>query len=55
MVYQIDNLILNDPRAGWDGIHKGDTAPSGVYIWFAEIEFIDGRKEIIKGDVSLFR
>ena len=54
-VYQTDNLILNDDRAGWDGIHRGRTAQTGVYIWFAEIEFIDGRKEVIKGDVSLFR
>ena len=55
MVYQTDNLFLNDPRAGWDGIHRGQPAQTGVYIWFAEIEFIDGRKEVIKGDVSLFR
>jgi len=55
MMYQADNLNLNDPRAGWDGLHRGRDAQTGVYIWFAEIEFIDGRREVIKGDVSLFR
>lgn len=55
MVYQMNDLILNDTSAGWNGTHRGRPAQTGVYIWSAEIEFIDGRREVIKGDVSLFR
>jgi gliding motility-associated-like protein len=54
-IFQSDNLELNNPAAGWDGFYRGRNAQTGVYIWYAEIEFIDGRKEVIKGDVSLFR
>ena len=28
---------------------------SGVYIYFAEIEFLDGRIEVYKGDVTATR
>lgn len=55
LLYQIGNLTLNNPSAGWDGNYRSQQMQTGVYIWSAEIEFIDGRKEIIKGDVSLFR
>lgn len=45
----------NIPNIGWDGKHRGQDMNPGVYVYQAEIEFIDGRKEIFKGDVTIVR
>ncbi len=52
-VYQYFNFSPNDPAYGWDGKHKGLPLDPAVFTWFAEIEFIDGRVEIFKGDITL--
>jgi gliding motility-associated-like protein len=38
----------------WDGSHKGDPAPSEVYIWYVSY-ILDGRQMIDKGDITLIR
>jgi len=45
----------NDEREGWDGTYKGDLLPSGVYVWRAEILFVDGVMLPYEGDVTLLR
>lgn len=40
---------------GWDGFARGKLAPAGVYVWYAEIEFENGRNKVLKGDVTLSR
>ncbi|MFM8486649.1 MAG: gliding motility-associated C-terminal domain-containing protein, partial [Bacteroidota bacterium] len=45
----------NIPNIGWDGKHRGQDMNPGVYVYQAEIEFIDGRKEIFKGDITIVR
>lgn len=40
---------------GWNGQHNGKPAPSDVYAWLAEVEFLTGRKVLLKGDVTLLR
>ena len=47
------NLPLNDELSGWDGTMKNEMMPSGVYIWMAEVEYFDGHREIIHGEVVL--
>lgn len=54
-VWEQYNIQPNDPLAGWDGTHRGQHVNPAVYTWFAEVEYIDGRVEIFKGDVSLVR
>lgn len=54
-VFKNNNLTLNDPNEGWNGVLKSIPAPTGTYIYFADIEFIDGHREIFKGDVLLTR
>ncbi len=55
IVFERDNFQPNDALFGWDGTHKGQTLNPAVFVYFAEIEFIDGRVEIYKGDLTLFR
>ncbi len=45
----------NDPQYGWDGAFKGRTMNPGVYLYVAEVEYIDGRTELLKGEVTLLR
>lgn len=40
---------------GWDGTFKGQLMDNDVYIYHAQIEFIDGTVELEKGDVTLVR
>lgn len=52
-VYQYFNFEPNNPAYGWDGMHRNQKMDPAVFTWFAEIEFIDGRVELFKGDVTL--
>lgn len=54
-VYTANNFSANDPRYGWDGNKAGEKMNPAVFVYFAEIEFADGRIEIFKGDVTLIR
>ena len=54
-VYQYNNFLPNNPADGWDGTHRGQPMNPAVFVWFAEIEFIDGRVEFFEGDVTLVR
>jgi len=54
-LFVASNFYPNDNFFGWNGSFEGQEMNSGVYIYFAEIEFLDGRKIIYKGDVTLIR
>ncbi len=53
MVFQRDNFQPNNPNLGWDGTFQGRKLRSAVFVFYAELEYIDGRTEIIKGDFVL--
>ncbi|MDX1666181.1 MAG: gliding motility-associated C-terminal domain-containing protein, partial [Saprospiraceae bacterium] len=52
---ELTDFQPDDPRYGWDGRYRSQPMPSGVYVFLAEIEFLDGKVEVFSGDVSLFR
>ncbi len=55
-IFQVFNFEPNNPAVGgWDGRHRGKLLDTGVFAWFAEVEFVDGRVEIFEGDVTLMR
>ncbi|MEM8909237.1 MAG: gliding motility-associated C-terminal domain-containing protein, partial [Bacteroidota bacterium] len=48
--------LLQDNRAGvWDGRFKGQALDPGVYVWLAQIEFIDGQIQNYEGNVTLMK
>jgi gliding motility-associated-like protein len=55
MVFQSPKVFPARDDASWDGFFNGKQAPIGVYIFFAEVFYIDGHTEIVKGDVTLIR
>ena len=40
---------------GWNGTFKNSSSNSGVYVYVATIEFVDGHIDIFKGDFVLLR
>ena len=54
-LYTANDFSPNDTQFGWDGEFQGQIVNSGVYIYFAEIEFVDGRTEIFRGDLTITR
>jgi gliding motility-associated-like protein len=55
LVYEGYNFPPNDPLYGWDGIFRGEPMNPAVFAFFTIVEFINGEKRIIKGDVTLVR
>nr|MBX2877474.1 gliding motility-associated C-terminal domain-containing protein [Saprospiraceae bacterium] len=55
LIYQDDNFMPNDPIHSWDGSYKGQRLSSAVFVYVAEITFVDGLTEVFKGDVALVR
>ena len=55
MVYEGRNLALNDESQGWDGDYRGQPLNPGVFVYIAEIEFIDNSVLQFEGDITLIR
>ncbi|MBX2873090.1 MAG: gliding motility-associated C-terminal domain-containing protein, partial [Saprospiraceae bacterium] len=54
-VYEGYDAAPNDPSLAWDGTYRGQPLNSGVYVYYVEVTFVDGRTEVFKGDVALVR
>lgn len=44
-----------DIKIGWDGYYRNKLCQQDVYVWKAAVEFIDGKKVVKAGDVTLLR
>jgi len=53
LLFSSDDAI--DIRQGWDGRFKGQALNSAVYVYIAEVEFIDGEVILYRGDVALVK
>jgi len=49
------NFMPDDRNVGWAGDFKGEPVNPGVFVWWAEVELIDGQKILMKGDVTVVR
>lgn len=52
-VFEDFDFQPNDPIHGWDGTYRGKALDPAVFVFFAEIEFVDGFVQLFKGDVTL--
>ncbi|HKK80322.1 MAG TPA: gliding motility-associated C-terminal domain-containing protein, partial [Phaeodactylibacter sp.] len=55
LVYEAADIAPNAELQGWDGTFRGERLDPGVFVYLAEIEFVDGKTEVFKGDVILMR
>ncbi len=54
-VFSGKNFRFNELTDGWDGRRNGEIVTEGVYLWWAEVEFIDGKKEVFTGGILVVR
>src|SRR5690606_26616494 len=55
LVYEGQDFPLNDTDNGWDGEFRGKPMDPGVYVWVLEVEYMDGVREVFKGNTTLIR
>jgi len=55
LVFDHKDLLPDDATKGWDGKMLGKTLNPGVFVWVAEIHFLDGKDITAYGDVTLVR
>jgi gliding motility-associated-like protein len=57
MMYSRENFFpkREEEGHGWDGIFKGKAMASAVFVWYAEIEGLDGEIFKAEGGVTLVR
>lgn len=52
--YRVTDIDLPQISSnGWDGKINGQAVNPGIYIWKAEVEFIDGATALFQGSVVL--
>ena len=55
MVFLGEDFLPNVPDLGWDGNFLGKPMNPQVFVFKAEVEFADGRVEVVYGDFVLVR
>jgi gliding motility-associated-like protein len=45
----------NPSNIGWDGTYKGQELNPGVFVYYMDVECINGERTIKKGDITLLR
>ncbi len=55
MVWEAENFQTDDPSFGWDGTFRGQKLNPAVFVYYAEVTFIDGVTLLYKGDVTLMK
>jgi len=54
-IFEARNFLPNDPAHAWNGNIRGEKGQPAVFVWMAEIEFLDGQTELFEGDVTIVR
>ncbi len=55
LIFENYNLEPNMPDGYWTGTFKDRDMNPAVFVYLVEVEYIDGRKEWLSGDVTLVR
>jgi gliding motility-associated-like protein len=55
LVFEANNIFPNDEGMGWDGTFNGKPVNPGVFVYLAQLRFVDEEIVEIKGDVTVIR
>lgn len=55
LVYENSNFLPNQQSKGWNGIFNGKKMNNNVFVYVAEVEYIDNEVIIYSGDLTLLR
>lgn len=55
LLYDEEGLSPSNMMQGWDGSFNGKQMAAGVYVYVAEVLFVDGQAQVYSGDVALIK
>jgi gliding motility-associated-like protein len=55
LLFERNDFPPNIDHLGWHGDFNGRAMDPGVFVWWAEVEYLNGRKVLLKGDVTLVK
>lgn len=55
LIYDVQNIPLNDPNYGWDGTYKNQPLKPDVFVYILKVICDTGEPINVKGDISLIR
>jgi gliding motility-associated-like protein len=55
MVYQQENMPVNEELKGWDGTYKGVKLPPDIYVYLIQGDCENGKSLLWKGNIALMR
>lgn len=55
LLYEAKDFEVNDVNTGWDGLFGDQPMNGGVYLWYVDAEYVDGVREVFKGQTTLIR
>ncbi len=55
LVFETHDIPPNDPAFGWNGTFRGKPMNPAVFVYYTDVEFVDGEVRSFKGDVTLIR
>ncbi len=54
-MFEANSIPSNDSSFGWDGSMRGKQLNPGVFVYYVEVEFLDGEVIAYKGDVTIVK
>lgn len=55
LIYSNSGFRPNDERKGWNGFNREQQCNPGVYVYWMEVELVNGKKYTYKGDLTLIK
>ena len=55
LIFETENIPLNVENLGWDGTYRGQKVNNGVFVYIAEVEFIDDEVITFSGDLTVLK
>ncbi len=55
LVYEGKNISPFDNKSGWDGTFRGQAMNPAVFVYYAEVMFVDNEQKEYAGDVTLLK
>jgi gliding motility-associated-like protein len=55
MVFDSEQIEINNPKTGWDGTFRSQILETGVYIYHIKVKMINGKMIEKSGDLTLVR
>jgi len=52
-VFYDENFLPNDPNHGWNGTYRNEKMNTGVFVYYAILEMVDGTTKLFEGDLTL--